>query len=152
MVCYEKKTKKAKYLTQNSINLSLLRRSACQTLSKALDISSASVRAAPDLLKVPAILPDTTVRRYTADREVKNICIYIYIYIHTQIFPPSADKQTCNYDTECSYIESNHKSEKIFLLKIFDVNLLQLRLKSQFKAEEPLPTRHRVAKKRRKTL
>ena len=39
------------------------RRPACQTLSKALDISSATARVAPDLLKALAILSDTTVRR-----------------------------------------------------------------------------------------
>ena len=38
-----------------------LRRLAFQTLSKALDISSATAWVAPDLLKALAILPDTTV-------------------------------------------------------------------------------------------
>ena len=42
---------------------------ACQTLSKALDISSATVRVAPDLLKAPAILSDMTMRRSAVDRE-----------------------------------------------------------------------------------
>ena len=41
----------------------------CQTLSKALDISSAIAQSAPDLLKVVAILSDTTVRRSAVDRE-----------------------------------------------------------------------------------
>ena len=45
------------------------RRPACQTLSKALDISSATARVAPDLLKALAILSDTTVRRSAVDRE-----------------------------------------------------------------------------------
>ena len=45
------------------------RRAACQTLSKALDISSATARVAPDLLKVLAILSDTTVRRSAVDQE-----------------------------------------------------------------------------------
>ena len=40
-----------------------------QTLSKALDISSATARVAPDLLKTLAILSDTTVRRSAVDRE-----------------------------------------------------------------------------------
>ena len=44
-------------------------RPACQTLSKALDRSSATARVAPDLLKALAILSDTTVRRSAVDRE-----------------------------------------------------------------------------------
>ena len=44
------------------------RRPACQTLSKALDISSATAQVAPDLLKALAVLSDTTVRR-SVDRE-----------------------------------------------------------------------------------
>ena len=43
-------------------DLSSWRRPACQTLSKALDISSATARVAPHLLKALAILSDTTVR------------------------------------------------------------------------------------------
>ena len=43
---------------------------ACQTLSKALDISSATARVvAPDLLKALVILSDTTVRTSAVDRE-----------------------------------------------------------------------------------
>ena len=38
-------------------------------MSKALDISSATARVAPDLLKALAIPSDTTVRRSTVDRE-----------------------------------------------------------------------------------
>ena len=45
------------------------RRSACQTLSKSLDISRATAQIAPDLLKAPAILSDTTVRRSAVDQE-----------------------------------------------------------------------------------
>ena len=45
------------------------RRPACQTLSKALDISSATARVAPDLLKAVAILSDTTMRRSAVDQE-----------------------------------------------------------------------------------
>ena len=45
------------------------RRPACQTLSRALDISSATVQVASDLLKVLATLSDTTVRRSAVDRE-----------------------------------------------------------------------------------
>ena len=37
--------------------------------AKALDISSATARVAPDLLKALAILSDTTVRRSAVDRE-----------------------------------------------------------------------------------
>ena len=39
------------------------RRAACQTLSKVLDISSATARVVPDLLKVLAILSATAARR-----------------------------------------------------------------------------------------
>ena len=39
------------------------------TLSKALDISSATARVVPDLLKALAFLSDTTVRRSAVDRE-----------------------------------------------------------------------------------
>ena len=46
-----------------SYELTLWRRPACHTLSKALDISIATARVAPDLLKVLAILSDTTIRR-----------------------------------------------------------------------------------------
>ena len=42
---------------------------ACQTLSKALDVSNGTARVAPDLLKTKAILSDTTVRRSAVDRE-----------------------------------------------------------------------------------
>ena len=40
-----------------------------KTLSKALDISSATARVALGLLKAKAILSDTTVRRSKVDRE-----------------------------------------------------------------------------------
>ena len=52
-----------------SHDLSLWRRPACQTLPKALDISSATAQVAPDLLKVLAILPGATVRRSAVDQE-----------------------------------------------------------------------------------
>ena len=45
------------------------RKPACQTLSKALDISSATARVAPGLLKAPALLKDTIVRRSAVDWE-----------------------------------------------------------------------------------
>ena len=38
-------------------------------ISKTLDMSSATTRVAPDLLKVLTILPDTTVRRSAVDLE-----------------------------------------------------------------------------------
>ena len=50
-------------------DLSLWRRPACQTLLKALDISSATSQVAPDLLKDLAVLSDTTVRRSAVDRK-----------------------------------------------------------------------------------
>ena len=59
----EKKGNEVKYLTQDSISPS------CQTLSKALDRSSATAQVAPDLLKVLAIQSDTTVKRLTVVRE-----------------------------------------------------------------------------------
>ena len=51
------------------LDLTLWRRPACQTLSEALDISSATARVTPDLLKALAILSDTIVRRSAVDRE-----------------------------------------------------------------------------------
>ena len=47
--------------------MSLWRRPACQTLSKVLDISSATAQVAPDLLKALAVLSDTTVKRSAVD-------------------------------------------------------------------------------------
>ena len=51
------------------IYISLWRRPACQTLSKALYISSSTAWVAPDLLKALAILSDTTVRRSAVDQK-----------------------------------------------------------------------------------
>ena len=48
---------------------SLCRIPACQTLSKALDISSTTAQVAPYMLTVPEILSDATVRRSAVDRE-----------------------------------------------------------------------------------
>ena len=45
------------------------RRPACQTLSKASDISGATARVAPELLKTLAILSDTAMRRSVVDQE-----------------------------------------------------------------------------------
>ena len=45
------------------------RRSACQTLSKAVDISSVTAWVAPNLVKVLVILSHTTVRRSVVDQE-----------------------------------------------------------------------------------
>ena len=44
-------------------------REAYQTLPKALDISNAIAGVVPEMLKVQAILSDTTVRRSAVDRE-----------------------------------------------------------------------------------
>ena len=49
--------------------LRLWRRPVCQSLLKALDISSARAQVAPNLLKALAILTDTTIRRSAFDRE-----------------------------------------------------------------------------------
>ena len=51
------------------LDLSLWRRSACQILSKALDILRATAWVAPNLLKALVILSDTTVRRSAVDQE-----------------------------------------------------------------------------------
>ena len=48
------------------------KRPACQTLSKALNVSSTMAGAAPELSKALAILSDTTVRRSAVDREDLN--------------------------------------------------------------------------------
>ena len=48
---------------------SLWRRPACQTLSKALDISSATARVVSDLWKALAILSETCARRSAVDQE-----------------------------------------------------------------------------------
>ena len=50
-------------------DLSLWRRSACQNLPKALNISSAIARVAPHLLKALAMLSDITARRSAVDQE-----------------------------------------------------------------------------------
>ena len=47
----------------------ILRRPACQTALKAVDISSATARVTPDLFKTIAILSDTTVRKSAVDWE-----------------------------------------------------------------------------------
>ena len=48
---------------KNQWDLSLWRRPTCQTLPNALDISSATARVAPDLLKALEIISRTTVGR-----------------------------------------------------------------------------------------
>ena len=60
---------RANIWSENQWDLSLWRRLTCQTLSKPLDLSSATARVAPDLLKVLAILSDTTVRRSAVDQK-----------------------------------------------------------------------------------
>ena len=60
---YWKKKKKPNNWPEIPSNLSLWRRAACQTFSKAVDKSIASVWVAQDLLSAQAILSDGTVRR-----------------------------------------------------------------------------------------
>ena len=48
-------------------------RPACQTLWKAFDISSATARIAPDLLKATGILSDTTARRLRRPKTILEI-------------------------------------------------------------------------------
>ena len=55
-----KRRNKAKYRPEIPQDLILWRRPACQTLSKALDISSATARVAPDLLKALATVKKPT--------------------------------------------------------------------------------------------
>ena len=50
-------------------DFSLWRRSVCQILSKALDLSSATAGVAPGLLKTTSILSDTALRRSPVDQE-----------------------------------------------------------------------------------
>ena len=59
----EKRWNKAKHLNWNSIRLEFVKKTACQILSKALDISRATVQVALDLLKALAILLDITTRK-----------------------------------------------------------------------------------------
>ena len=56
----KKRRNNTKYLT---LDLHLWRRPTCQTLSKAMDMSSATAQVAPKLLKALAILSDTTVSK-----------------------------------------------------------------------------------------
>ena len=65
---WEKKETRPNTCPEIPEDLKLWRRPACQMLSKALDISSATARVAPDLLKALAILSDTTVRRSPVSR------------------------------------------------------------------------------------
>ena len=53
----------------NSIRPELVKKTTNQTLSKALNKSSATARAAPDLLKAQAILSESTVRRSAIKQE-----------------------------------------------------------------------------------
>ena len=54
---------------KNPVDSSLWRWPACQTLLKALDISSATAGEAPELLKTLVILSDTIARISTVNRE-----------------------------------------------------------------------------------
>ena len=60
---------RANIWSENQWDLGLWRRPTCQTLSKDLDISSATAQAAPDMLKALAILSNTTVRGSPVDRK-----------------------------------------------------------------------------------
>ena len=65
----KKRWNKAKYLTWNSKRLKFVKKTACQTLLKDLDISNVKDRVGPDLWKGLTILSDTTVKRSAVDRE-----------------------------------------------------------------------------------
>ena len=60
----KKRRNKAKYMTRNSIRLKFVKMTS---MLKALDISIAIARVAPDLLKAPVVLSDTTVGRFAID-------------------------------------------------------------------------------------
>ena len=63
---------------ENPDDLNLWRRPAWETMSKRLDISSARAQVAPDLLKILAILSDTSVRR-SADKFPKLLNITKFV-------------------------------------------------------------------------
>ena len=56
-------------MTRTSVRLMFGKKTSMPTLSKALNISSATARVAPDLLKALEILSDTSLRRSAVDRE-----------------------------------------------------------------------------------
>ena len=64
----KKRRNKPRYLMWNSIRLKFVKK-IFQTLSKALDVSSATAQVAPDMLKAPAILSDTIVRGSAVNQE-----------------------------------------------------------------------------------
>ena len=68
-VYYWKKTKSRYTWPQFSVKLNFCGRQACQTLSTSLDISNATARVAPDLIKILTITSDTTARRSAVDWE-----------------------------------------------------------------------------------
>ena len=53
-------------MTRNSIRLKFVKMTS---MLKALDVSIAIARVAPDLLKAPVVLSDITVGRFAIDRE-----------------------------------------------------------------------------------
>ena len=63
----EKRRNRVKYLTWNSIRLKFVKWNSMQNPVKALNISSATARVAPDLLKALAILSDMAVRTSPVD-------------------------------------------------------------------------------------
>ena len=62
----KKRRNKAKCMTRNSIRLKFVKMTS---MLKALDVSIAIARVAPDLLKAPVVLSDITVGRFAIDRE-----------------------------------------------------------------------------------
>ena len=65
----EKRRNKAIYLTWNSIRRKFAKKTSMPNPVENLDISRATIRVAPDLLKALSILSDTTVRRSPVDTE-----------------------------------------------------------------------------------
>ena len=70
----EKRRNKTKISDQKFYKSFIKIPSACQTLSKALNISSTTAWVAPDLIKALAILSDTTVREFVGDRWDLELC------------------------------------------------------------------------------
>ena len=64
---WKKKEKRSNIWHEIPLELSLCQRPAYQILPKVFDISSATARVVPDLLKALAILSDTVIRRSAVD-------------------------------------------------------------------------------------
>ena len=93
---------------------------ACQTLSKTLDISSATARVAPDLLKALAIVSDATVRTSAVDHKKEGHSNQIY-----QIHVKSKILKSLKYSPFHSLIE-NRKFQKFQLHSPYSSDLMAI--------------------------